>query len=544
MVAWRGPIRDHAELTSLPSSAANSQSYRCHICIRITIHTTYAMQKNGQQTSYGSSRFISSSHPNPSCRRKFHVPTGSGGRDGFHQVAQMMDSIMLDTFAPMGFTKVTARPSRPQRRSHSPPPQSRNKEVQTGNSHRRASPSTSPNSKVLTNKWVASLRKRDPELQPTLPSINKPKSNASLNFPKPRSFENTNNCLNAVAYKRERRSSKTRHVKKGSSDEGRAADEIKEDGKENSDDPKAEMKEMRFEPIGYEHHLVETIEKDILQRDTAIRWGEVAGLCEAKSVLQEAMVLPLLLPDYFKDKYTAAKKKENKTVRSAKREFLKERLQTSEENCQAGDKRVIYADIKKERVGYKARFYAPSTIFIDEIDSLCSQRGTDSEHEASRRFKAELLIQMDGISSCGDEKVIMVLAATNHPWDIDEAFRRRFEKRIFIPLPDYETRKALLQLCLKNVQLDPGIDCERISKQLDGYTCSDIINVCRDAALMSMRRKIMGRSPEEIKKLTKSEVDLPVTATDFKEAVSKCKKSVNCKDIARYKNWIDEFGSC
>lgn len=61
---------------------------------------------------------------------------------------------------------------------------------------------------------------------------------------------------------------------------------------------------------------------------------------------------------------------------------------------------------------------------------------------------------------------------------------------------------------------------------------------------MSMRRKIMGRSPEEIKKLTKSEVDLPVTATDFKEAVSKCKKSVNCKDIARYKNWIDEFGSC
>jgi len=85
----------------------------------------------------------------------------------------------------------------------------------------------------------------------------------------------------------------------------------------------------------------------------------------------------------------------------------------------------------------------------------------------------------------------MVLAATNRPWDLDEALRRRLEKRIYIPLPSEVGRRELFKINLKDIKQDPDIDWDNLIKRCDGYSGADISNVCREAAMMPMRRKMI-----------------------------------------------------
>jgi vacuolar protein-sorting-associated protein 4 len=115
-----------------------------------------------------------------------------------------------------------------------------------------------------------------------------------------------------------------------------------------------------------------------------------------------------------------------------------------------------------------ARNNKPAVIFIDEIDSLLSARG-EGENEASRRVKTEFLIQMDGVGH--DDDGILVLGATNIPWGLDPAVRRRFQKKIYIPLPDIEARHVMFKL---NIGKDTPNDIDEsqikeLSEITDGY---------------------------------------------------------------------------
>lgn len=196
-----------------------------------------------------------------------------------------------------------------------------------------------------------------------------------------------------------------------------------------------------------------------------------------------------------------------------------------------------------------ARFYAPTTIFFDEVDALGSKRGGD-EHEASRRVKAELLVQMDGVSSTeeGDSpaKQVTVLAATNRPWDLDEALRRRLEKRIYIPLPAAEGRQQLFDINLAKVKLGADAKTEDLVRRTDGYSGADVTLVCREAAMMGLRKRLAQARKDGIplsQMAQINDVEAPIMQADFLEALKNVSKSVGTEDLQKFSDWMKEFGS-
>lgn len=330
-------------------------------------------------------------------------------------------------------------------------------------------------------------------------------------------------------------------------DKDKNGDDAEENGGTGGQD-----EEKKFEGSLFDSDLVDLLERDIVQKNPDTHWDDIADLHEAKRLLEEAVVLPMWMPDFFKGirrpwrgVLMVGPPGTGKTMLA---KAVATECGTTFFNVSSSTLTSKYRGESEKLVRIlfeMARFYAPSTIFIDEIDSLCSRRGSESEHEASRRVKSELLVQMDGMSSMSDEpgKIVMVLAATNFPWDIDEALRRRLEKRIYIPLPNEEGRESLLKINLKEVKVAECVDLTNIARKLGGYSGADITNVCRDASMMSMRRKIAGLKPSEIKNLDKSELDLPVTKQDFTDAIAKCNKSVSREDLEKYEKWMEEFGS-
>jgi katanin p60 ATPase-containing subunit A1 len=206
-----------------------------------------------------------------------------------------------------------------------------------------------------------------------------------------------------------------------------------------------------------------------------------------------------------------------------------------------------------------ARFYAPSTVFIDEVDAIGQKRG-DGDNEASRKVMAEMLVQMDGVSGKLDQEdlsveelkknIVMVMGATNLPWDLDDALRRRFEKRVYIPLPNSVGRREMFRINTKGIDVQPNIDWDKLVIKTDGYSGADIANVCREASLMQMRR-ILSKTGGKLNftmirdnpTFVMKELDAAVTQNDFEEAIKHISKSVSQNDIKKYEQFTEEYSN-
>ena len=318
---------------------------------------------------------------------------------------------------------------------------------------------------------------------------------------------------------------------------------------------------------GPDAELIEMLEREVVDINPNVKFDDIAELDKAKKTLQEAVLLPLIIPDYFKGirrpwrgvllygpPGTGKTMLAKALATQGKTTFFNVHSSSFASKWRGESEKLV-------RILFEmARFYAPTTIFIDEVDSLCSKRGEGGEGEGSRRVKSEFLVQMEGVNSAtsasanekqGEEnkgKNVTVMAATNRPWDLDDALRRRFEKRVYIPLPNEKGRRQLFDLNLKKINLSKDIDYDKLIKATDGYSGADIANVCREAALMPMRRELKKNKGRNIEELVddpqfRGNCEAPIGNQDLMNAIGNISKSVSQKDLDTYDKWTKEFSS-
>ncbi|MEM4575977.1 MAG: AAA family ATPase [Candidatus Nezhaarchaeales archaeon] len=179
----------------------------------------------------------------------------------------------------------------------------------------------------------------------------------------------------------------------------------------------------------------------------------------------------------------------------------------------------------------KASRQKPSIIFIDEVEALTGIFSHEVGGEA--RMRSQLLKEMDGLHCKGKRHYVYVIGATNKPWLLDQAFLRRFQKRIYVPPPDLKARIELFRHYTKGLKLAKDVDVGLLAQQTEGYTAHDIEEVCRE---------VQFKLVEDCEGVVRGELR-EACMKDFLEVISKRKPSVGWDLIKKYLEWNEKYGA-
>jgi len=321
---------------------------------------------------------------------------------------------------------------------------------------------------------------------------------------------------------------------------------VQSGGVEPTIDPTASPEEQR---ATLANHQKNNFENMIMKERPDVRWTDVIGVDDAKNALRESIVYPTKRSDLFplgwpRGILLYGPPGCGKTVLAAATANELDGYFINVDGSTMTSKWLGEAEKNVAKLFKMARSYAdreskPVILFIDELDSLLGQRTNEIGGEV--RSRNQFLTEIDGINGKGKDIKLYVIGATNKPWSLDLPFLRRFQKRIYVSLPTLEAREKLFVLYTNKLKLDDRVRSHTLASIFDGYSASDIKDICQAVQLKVVNEMFSTSTYNEPVEGENPSVPRDITMKDFRDTILRRKPSVSMDMIRAYYKWSEQY---